>query len=91
MGLPVIVSNYGGLPENITPHEDGWIVPPRDIPALQDCLTHILAADLPNMANQARKKAESQFTQHQFASETVTLYQACLRASNKRIRTPHQG
>jgi L-malate glycosyltransferase len=82
MGLPVIVSDFGGLPENITPNKDGWIVPPRNVPALKACVEHILtSANLSQMGQQARQKAESEFSHHQFASETAAFYQECLDAS----------
>ncbi len=79
MGLPVIVSNYGGLPENITPNVDGWIVPVNDIPALTHCLTAILTQqNLIQMGQQARDKAVKNFDKKAFIDATCTLYQYLL-------------
>ncbi len=79
MGLPVIASNVGGLPENITDRTDGWIVPAHNVSQLKHCVEHILtSAHLPKMAEQARQKAQAEFSQHQFVSETAALYQAFL-------------
>ncbi|MES2997872.1 MAG: glycosyltransferase family 4 protein [Pseudomonadota bacterium] len=76
MGLPVIVSNYGGLPENITDNVDGWIVPVNDIPALTRCITTIVTQkDLTPMAQQAREKAVKHFDKNEFINATLTLYQ----------------
>jgi glycosyltransferase involved in cell wall biosynthesis len=76
MGLPVIVSNYGGLPENITPHRDGWIVPVNNIPALTHCIQSLLThADLKTLAQHAREKAVNEFNKITFIDATLTLYQ----------------
>lgn len=76
MGLPVIVSNYGGLPENVTDKMDGWIVPVNDIPALTHCLMHILQQnDLHQMAQHARKKALATFNKNSFIQTTLKFYQ----------------
>lgn len=76
MGLPVIVSNYGGLPENITDGVDGWIVPVNDIPALTQCLIALLKRnDLTRMGQHAREKAVKSFDKAVFIQTTLTLYQ----------------
>lgn len=38
MGVPVIVSDHGGLPENITSGEHGWIVERRNLAASGQCV-----------------------------------------------------
>ena len=43
-GLPVVATRVGGLPEVVTPGQTGWLVPPRDIPALAAALGQLLAA-----------------------------------------------
>lgn len=43
-GLPVVATRVGGLPEAVTPGRTGWLVPPRDIPALAAALGQLLAA-----------------------------------------------
>ncbi|MES2142671.1 MAG: glycosyltransferase family 4 protein [Pseudomonadota bacterium] len=76
MGLPVIVSNYGGLPENITDNIDGWIVPVNDIPVLTHCLISILKKkDLTPMRQYAREKAVKNFDKNLFINATLKLYQ----------------
>ena len=80
MGLPVIVSNYGGLPENITPEVDGWIVPVNDIPALTECLRVILKQnDFAQMGQRAREKAVRSFDKSIFIQETLKLYQSLIK------------
>jgi L-malate glycosyltransferase len=82
MGLPVIVTNYAGLPENISPNKDGWIVPVNDIPALTQCLTTILSKkDLITMSHHAREKALKNFPQSLFINKTLSLYQNLINAA----------
>lgn len=76
MGLPVIVSNYGGLPENITDRKDGWIVPVNDISALTECLSSLLKQNnLTVIGQHAREKAINQFDKAKFIQATLRLYQ----------------
>ncbi len=76
MGLPVIVSNYGGLPENITDNVDGWIVPVNNLSALTCCLANILKQkDLTQMMQHAREKALKNFDKNLFIDATLMLYQ----------------
>ncbi|BBB15451.1 putative glycosyl transferase [Candidatus Rickettsiella viridis] len=76
MGLPVIVSNYGGLPENVTDEVDGWIVPVNDIPALTQCLVRLLKqTDLTPIAQHARERAVKHFDKAVFIQSTLKLYQ----------------
>lgn len=75
MAIPVITSDYAGLPENIAPNQDGWIVPAKDASALEQCLRQILASkDYRVMGAKARLKAETEFTNQQFVAKTVALY-----------------
>lgn len=83
MGLPVIVSSYGGLPENISNHVDGWIVPVNDIPALTQCLIDILQkkpSSLLQMGQHARTKAVKSFDKNLFIDATLELYQSLLKS-----------
>lgn len=81
MGLPVIVSRHAGLPENITPLDDGWVVPPRDPAAVADVLAAILQgrADLKKMGGQARAKSERAFGLATFVDATEAVYDKVLR------------
>src|SRR3546814_1809617 len=60
LGLPALVSNAGGLPENVTDGIDGWIVPVRDVPAMAAALRAMLEdpARLAAMGAAARRQAE---------------------------------
>jgi glycosyltransferase involved in cell wall biosynthesis len=63
MGKPALVSDVGGLPGNITPDVDGWVVPARNPATLAAGLQEILACRnrLTAMGAAARAKAECEF------------------------------
>jgi glycosyltransferase involved in cell wall biosynthesis len=77
MGKPVVVSDTGGLAENITPGEDGWIVP-RQTPAAVAAVLRA-ALDDPNrlavMGQAARAKSVAEFGLDRFVRETEQIYQ----------------
>ncbi|KRG69341.1 glycosyltransferase family 4 protein [Pseudoxanthomonas dokdonensis] len=77
MGKPVLVTDYAGLPENIEPGRDGWVVPARDPAAIAETLRWLLAnrARLQAMGDAARLHAERDFGVPQFVRQTEQLYQ----------------
>lgn len=76
MGKPVLVSDYAGLPENIRPGVDGWLVPPRNHQAMADRLQRLLEqrADLPRMGAAAREHAQNDFGLELFVERTEAAY-----------------
>jgi len=79
-GKPVIVTRYAGLPENIDPGRDGWVVSPQDPASLSELLKDIAggAHDIAAMGRAAREKSVGQFGLDKFASATEHAYQALL-------------
>ena len=75
-----LVSDAGGLPENVTDGVDGWIVPARDIPAMTAKLRFML--DNPEavrlMGHKARETSLRDFNLERFAAATVDVYQRTL-------------
>jgi glycosyltransferase involved in cell wall biosynthesis len=63
-GLPVVATDVGGLSEVVQPGETGWLVPPRDVRALADAISHLLAHDGVRAAfgQAGRKRVEQQFS-----------------------------
>ncbi len=76
MGLPALVSNAGGLPENVRDGLDGWVVPAGDIPALQRTLRAILAepACVAVRGRSARARVEQAFSTAGFLRQTQSVY-----------------
>ncbi len=81
MGKPVLVSDYAGLPENIAPGVDGWVVKTRDIAAIAQTLLIMLAdpGALTVMGHHARAHAERDFGLDRFIASTEAAYAAALR------------
>lgn len=80
MGKPVIVTDTGGLTENITAHQDGWIVPVRNPSAIAEALNDIMStpSTLTRAAHAARAKSVAEFGLSKFAQSTEQLYRETL-------------
>ncbi len=78
MGLPVLVTRVGGLPENVSDNREGWIVPARSPESIKDILLNILAnpTRLSLMGTQARARAERDFNLSDFIESTMAVYQS---------------
>lgn len=78
MGLPVLVSDAGGLPENLEPEVHGWIVPknsPRDIaPVIRQMLHAPMLLRQRGLA--ARQRACSEFCVSDFVGRMESVYRA---------------
>jgi len=82
LGLPALVSDAGGLPENVMDGEDGWIVPARDVAAIAATLRAMLAdpARVAAMGAAARRTAVATFDLATFTRATLAVYQRALAA-----------
>lgn len=80
LGLPALVTNAGGLPENVTDGVDGWVVPVRDVAAMTARLRVMLDAPerVRKMGANARETAVRDFNLARFAQATVDVYQRAL-------------
>ena len=77
LGLPVLVTRVGGLPENVTDGQEGWIVPPRSPELIKVILQKILSQpqQLLQMGACARARAEREFGLPAFVQATLAAYQ----------------
>jgi glycosyltransferase involved in cell wall biosynthesis len=75
-GKPVVVTAHSGLPENITPGIDGWVVPPRSVAAISVVLRSLVsqAQDTARMGVAARSKAVREFGIERFVDGTEHVY-----------------
>ena len=64
---PVIASAGGGLLEIVTPGEDGWFFPARDVAALAELLSSLTREDVQTAAVAARRTFDERFTAERFA------------------------
>lgn len=76
MGVPAVVSDYGGNPWLIEEGVNGYTFPTRDIDALARCLETVM--DRPDrgkaLGEGARRIYEEKFTARQFAGNTEEIY-----------------
>ena len=81
LGLPVLITNVGGLPENVAHGEQGWVVPMKNPQAIADVLRQILEHPdcLPRLGAQARLRAENEFNMPDFISSTLAVYKKVLK------------
>lgn len=82
MGRPVLLTDYAGLPENIEPGVNGWLVPVRDRSAMAAKVMLLLQqrAALPAMGEAARAQAEREFGLPLFVERTEAAYQQLVAA-----------
>lgn len=75
-GVPVIVSEFSGLVENVEHGVDGWIVPIKSPEAVASILKHVLLNRnrLIPMRSAARDRAVSSFSLGDFLSSTESVY-----------------
>ena len=80
MGKPVMVSDYAGLPENITHGHNGWIVPVRNVAAIaaQVVALYEQRQTLPAVGQAARAHAVEAFGLETFSALTEACYVAVL-------------
>ncbi|ASC66189.1 MULTISPECIES: glycosyltransferase [Achromobacter] len=88
MGVPVIVSNAGGLAENVHAGLDGWVVPARAPQAVAGVLCEILAQPylLGAMGRAAREKALREFALSHFVADTHGVYLEALTHAQRPLR-----
>ncbi len=76
VGLPVIATNHGALPEGIVVGESGFLVPERDDEALVDRLSHLIEHPeiWPLMGRKGRAFVERHYDVRKLNVELVKIY-----------------
>lgn len=80
MGLPAVVSSYGGNPWLISEGEDGLVFPNRDSAALARCIARLMdnREELAQMGTRAKEIFAQRFTGEIFAQNVEAVYRAVL-------------
>lgn len=95
MGLPTLVSDAGGLPENVRNGIDGWVVPEGDVDSLAARVAAIVEESpetMVAMGVSARQRIKSVFSIPAFLDHTLNVYAlASQRAGYKPSRVAEQS
>jgi glycosyltransferase involved in cell wall biosynthesis len=80
LGLPALVSDAGGLPENVIDGRDGWIVPMRNPQAIAGVLRAMLTdpARIAAMGAAARARSQREFALGPFVDATRAVYERAI-------------
>ena len=86
MGLPVVATRVGGVPELVEEGVTGFVVPPENPGELAEALIRLL--DNPalrlEMGRSAKMKVARQFSAVSMQEKTADLYQALLNKAQER-------
>jgi glycosyltransferase involved in cell wall biosynthesis len=87
LSLPTLVTNVGGLPENVRDGFNGWIVPVHDVTAMKDKLRFMLAhpEQVAIMGARAREISVRDFGLDTFVEATLGVYRRVLADKALRI------
>lgn len=78
-GLPIVATDVGGIPELVEPDENGFLVPPGDVPALADAITRMAVPTVrARFAEANRAKILAGFTWERIGEQYL---QQCFSAS----------
>lgn len=74
--IPPIVSNVGGMPEIVTAHKNGLIVPPRDPKKLAEAILFLYNNPqiCKTLGENAKKRIEKNFNIHNTIQQTIALF-----------------
>lgn len=89
LGLPVVSTNCGGVPELIEDGVEGWLVPVRNPQAMADVVvnfTELPMEKIEEVRIAARKKVELQHSEEEMIKGMEELYYEVLEVSSRRVR-----
>lgn len=83
MGLPTLVSNAGGLPENVHHGVHGWVVSVGEVEPLVQILQSVLQQPdaLISLGQSARQRVEQAFCMQKFLHDTKQVYRDALKTA----------
>lgn len=75
-GTPVVGTEVGGIPQQVTHGEQGLLIPPNDVPALTDAIVELLSNDEKRARlGRAAKLRANDFAWTRIAEQFITVYQ----------------
>jgi glycosyltransferase involved in cell wall biosynthesis len=93
VGLPVLATSVGGTPDVIAHGENGYLIPPDDLPALEAGLTVLLSdsALRGRLGAQGRRRIQADFSLESVAARLEALYHSLLATKTKSVRNALGG
>lgn len=84
-GLPVIASDYGGLPEIVTDNVEGLVVPNGTVEPLAEAMRTLAASrdTRERMGRAGRERVLREFSLETFAARTVEVYRNAMKESHE--------
>ncbi|WP_338733338.1 glycosyltransferase family 4 protein [Mangrovimonas cancribranchiae] len=82
IGLPVVSTNCGGMPEVVLPNKTGWLVPIRDPEAMAKAIIEVYntpTKQLETITQQAHNFVKAQFNAKHSIQQFLALYEAVVR------------
>jgi colanic acid/amylovoran biosynthesis glycosyltransferase len=92
IGLPVIASRHGGIPELVEDGVSGFLVPERDADALTKAIARMIAMPetWDSIAKAGRAAVERLYDMERLNDELVALYQALTTPRGAETKAPNQ-
>ena len=89
MGLPVISTHHGGIPELVEDGVSGFLTPERNADAISEKLRYLIEHPevWPQMGQAGRARVEALYDMNKLNDELVELYQQLL-SSERQLSTP---
>jgi colanic acid/amylovoran biosynthesis glycosyltransferase len=83
-GIPVVATWVGGVPESVKDGVSGFLVPPRDSPALASALKWLIAHpnSWPHMGRLGRAHVEANFSRKDLQDRLVDTYRVLMNSIN---------
>jgi colanic acid/amylovoran biosynthesis glycosyltransferase len=80
VGLPIVSTSVGGIPEGMLDGKSGFLVPERDVDALSDRLRYLVEHPelWPEMGRCGRRLVEEKYDIKMLNSKLVRIYDALL-------------
>ena len=93
MGLPVISTYHGGIPELVEDGVSGFLAPERDADEIAEKLRYLIdhPGDWPQMGQAGRARVEERYDMNKLNDELVTLYQQLLHSELQSSTPPNQS
>ena len=93
MGRPVVATDHGGARETIVPGVTGWLVQPRDPPALAAAIGEALSLTTDErqaLAHRAIANIAAGFTRELMCARTISVYEELIFGQSAEIEVAAQ-